>query len=392
MPSVCLILKVHEPPRLRHYSFFDIGESTNYTDETATCAYLDNIATQCYLPATRILLKQINEYRGDFRLAVLLSGVALAHFERYQPELLTQFRHLAESGYVEFISEPRFHSLSFLFSRPEFREQVKLHRQQLHALLGVTPGTLYCHGLNYNNDFALEADALGFNVILANGTEGLLDGRSPHRIYQPAAFPNLKVLFETNLLADNIARFSSASIASEKPLSAGKFMSFLSQKQGDVTALSVNLNTLDEHPLGDAGALEFLHDFPGALLAYKGFTFETPVQTAHSTPPCGSISIPGFASWEAAERESHDLIGNEMQKDALHGLYLLEKEVKAHPDPAILFSWRQLQVSDHFMYMDTKQLSEPHGSAPSNPYHSPYDAYINFMNILTDFSERLSVR
>ena len=392
MSAVCLILKVHEPPRLRHYSFFDIGESTAYTDEAATCAQLDNLTRRCYLPAARLLLKQVRDHHGDFRFAIILSGVTLTLLERFQPELLDQFRDLAQSGHVEFICEPYAHSLAFLFSKPEFREQVQLHRHQLHALLGVTPTTLHCNELHYNNDLAVEADALGFNGLLAGGAEGMLVGRSPHRVYQPAAYPGLKLLFDTPLLADTIARFSSAIPSTEKPLTATKFMSLLAQKPGDVAALSVDLQAFEEQPLGEPGALEFLSEFPAELLAYRGLHFETPAQVACSLPPCGSISIPGFTSWEAAEQDSQELIGNEMQKDAIHGLYLLEKEVKAHPNPSMLVNWRQFQVSDHFRYMGAKQGTEPYDRASTNPYHSPYDAYINFMNILTDFSERLSAR
>ena len=156
-------------------------------------------------------------------------------------------------------------------------------------------------------------------------------------------------------------------------------------------SLAANLNAFEEHPLGVPGALEFLSQFPGILLSHKGFNFETPAQALNAHIPCGSISVPGFKTWEDAEQEAQDWVGNEMQKDAIHGLYLLEQEVKVHRDPAMLLAWRHLQVSDHFLYMNTQQHPEVRESAGSSPYHSPYDAYINFMNILTDFSERLAI-
>jgi alpha-amylase len=391
MPAVCLILKVHEPPRLRHFSFFDIGESNTYIDEHATAAHLNEIATRCYLPATRILLKQIREFRGDFRLSILLSGVTLTHFARTQPELLAQFGALAESGCVEFICEPFYHSLSFLFSKPEFREQIALQRETLCRLLGGSAATLHDPTGSYTNELAAEAEATGFTVMLSSmATGGAREVRSLNRVYQPAAYPNLKLLFAPRLFADTIARFSAHPRASEKPPTATAFAHLLTQQQGDVLTLSADLQAFADHPPGEAGALEFLHDLPGAVLAYKGLHFQTPAQAAKSTPACGSISIPGYPSWEAAEQACHELIGNEMQKDAIHGLYLLEKEVKAHPDPAILTQWRLLQVSDHFRYMGAKPVNEREVHPLSSPYQSPYDAYINYMNILTDFSERLA--
>ncbi len=393
MPSVCLILKIHEPHQLRQYSFFDIGELATYVDEQATLTHLDQVECQCYLPSTQILLKQIEAHKGAFRFAIMISGVTLSLFERFHPELLAQFQRLADTGCVEFIGEPYFHSLSFHYSKPEFREQVQLHRDKLKSLFGKAPETFHYHALSYNNDLACEADALGFKVILSTGTDRVLDGRSPNRVYQPAPCPNLKLLFENPLLTENIARFSLESRLGTPPLSAPQFMSHLVQKPSEIMILPANLHDFHEPAEGEPqGALGFLKQFPDALRAFKGLTFNTPAQAAQDQIPCGSISIPGFASMEDAEHDARQWIGNELQKDAIQGLYFLEKEVKSHPDPAILLTWRQLQVSDHFLYMDTKQLSDVRGCAASNPYHSPYDAYINFMNILTDFSERLAIR
>jgi len=389
MPSVCLIFKVHETPRLRHYSFFDIGTKTAYEDDVGTCAHLDGVTHQCYLPATRILLKQVKEYKGDFRLAISLSGMAIDLFERFQPELLDQFKRLANSDCVEFLCEPYFHSLAFIFSKSEFRTQIDLHRKKLALLFGKIPATLHDQALKYNNDVALEADASGFNVIVASGTKRILDGRSINRVYQPESFPKLKLLFKNPLLSDTLTPLSPASEAPQLPSIASQFMSRLIPKQGEVITLSTDLKAFKEHLPCEVGTMEFLNHFPGALLACKNFQFKTPTQAVNTHAPCGSVSIPGSTSREMAEQESPEWIGNEMQKDAMHGLYLLEQEVKAHPDPAILQTWRQLQVSDHFLYMNTRHLTEVRSDA-ATPYHSPYDAYINFMNILTDFSERLA--
>ena len=392
MPSVCLILKVHEPHRLRPYSFFDIGEATAYGDEVEMLAHLEKNASQCYLPATRMLLKQILECRGDFRFSILLSGVAIDQFERFQPELLDQFRRLADTGCVEFICEPYFHSFAFLFSKPDFREQMELLRQKIKLLFGQIPTSFHHHALSYNDDIAIEANVFGIKVILASGTDRILESRSISRLYQPAPCPAQRLLFENPLLADNIARFSPISESSKLPLTSPQFMSHLIQKQGEVMTFPVNLNVFGKQPLGETEAFVFLSQFPSALQAYKGFKFETPSEAVLTHPACGSISSPGFTTWEDAERDSNGWICNEMQKDAIHGLYLLEKEVKSHANPNMLLTWRQLQVSDHFLFMDTTAHNRLKESASPSPYNSPYDAYINFMNILTDFSERLATR
>ena len=389
MPSVCLILKVHETPRLRPFSFFEIGTKASYRDDAGTLAHLEKVTHRSYLPATRILLKQIKEFRGDFRLAIALSGVTIDLFARFQPELLTQFKRLADTGCVEFLCEPYFHSLAFIFSKPEFRAQLVLHREKLTHLFGKIPTTLH-QTVKYNNDVAQEADAAGFNVILAAGTNRILEGRSTNRVYQPESHTKLKLLFETPLLTEAIIPSETGLGPEPAPLSALQFMTRLTSKQGEVITLSADLKEFKEPLPGESNTMEFLNELPGALLTHKNFHFETPSQTVKTHNPCGSVSIPGFTTWEMGERESLEWVSNEMQKDAIHGLYLLEKEVLSHPDPTMLQTWRQLQISDHILYMDTKQLSQANRRFPKNPYHSPYDAYINFMNILTDFSERLT--
>ena len=51
--------------------------------------------------------------------------------------------------------------------------------------------------------------------------------------------------------------------------------------------------------------------------------------------------------------------------------------------------WRMLQTSDHFYYMCTKWFADGDVHRYFNPYESPYEAYINYMNILDDLSQRV---
>lgn len=383
MPAVCLILKAHEPYRLRHYSFFDIGDSPFYSDDTDTLAHLNRMAEVCYLPVTRLLLKQIGEYRGDFKLAVSLSGVTINLFERFEQKLLDPFKRLADTGCVEFICEPYFHSLAHLFSKPEYREQEAMHRNKLHTLFGIRPSTLYVSPACFSADLAQEAESNGFRTLLTQASEPLLSHRSPRRLYQPlSCSPDCTLMFETPLISPDLMMNTPAAMA--------RFTHHLLQQPGEVISLGAPLNAFQESPAHEAGHLDFLAQFPGTWLGSGTRQFHTPASATAAIPPCASLSVPSYATWEDATEAAQDWTGNEMQKDAITGLYLLEAEVKAHPDQAIRLIWRYLQDADHFLFMKTRPSSiTPDHSHPS-PYQSAYDAYINFMNILTDFSERLS--
>ncbi|MEI6564242.1 MAG: alpha-amylase [bacterium] len=392
MPSVCPTFLVHLPHPLKHYSFFDIGESAIYEDDAAIFTLLEKVATTSYLPANRIILKRIKEYKGDFRVSFSLSGTTLDQLERFRPEVLDSFKRLADTGYVEFVCEPYFHSLAFLFSMLEFREQVELHQQKMVSLFGQHPTAFINTELIYNDDVGHEAEGLGFAVILAKGTKGLLEGRPQNRVFQPDSSATLKLMLSNHDLSSKISALISGPSDPKNRLTAALFAQHLepTQETSNVITWLLDLEIFGESSLHDTGALEFLDQLPGAMLARNGVRFETLTQAAKHRKTAESISSPGFTSWEEAERKFPEWVGNEMQKDALHALYLMEQEVKAHHNPAMLQTWRNLQTSDHFRYMRTAQLDEDVLIKATNPFHSPYDAYINFMNVLTDFSERLS--
>ena len=168
MPSVCFYFQVHQPMRLRHYTVFDNDD--RYFDEAKNAAICKKVANKCYLPANRTLLKLIQQHKGRFRIAYSLTGVLLEQLERYCPEVLSTFYALAETGCVEFLAETYYHSLSFLYSRQEFIEQVRKQVQTIREFFGQTPTVFRNTELIYNNDLALLIEAMGcFDAIITEG-------------------------------------------------------------------------------------------------------------------------------------------------------------------------------------------------------------------------------
>jgi alpha-amylase len=81
-----------------------------------------------------------------------------------------------------------------------------------------------------------------------------------------------------------------------------------------------------------------------------------------------------------------------MQANALHDLYSLADRILDTEDATLIHDWRKLQSSDHFYYMCTKWFADGDVHKYFNPYESPYDAYINYMNILDNVRTRISTR
>jgi alpha-amylase len=83
-------------------------------------------------------------------------------------------------------------------------------------------------------------------------------------------------------------------------------------------------------------------------------------------------------------------MSNSIQNDAMHKLFQLEKRVKNSQDNVLIHDWRKLTTSDHFYYMCTKWFSDGDVHKYFNPYETPYDAFITFMNVLKDLELRLA--
>lgn len=391
MASVCFYFQVHQPFRLRRYSVFD--SDARYFDDNANREILQKVGHKCYLPANGMLLDQIERHQGRYRVAFSLTGVVLDQFERYMPEVLDSFKRLAATGCVEFLSETYHHSLSFLYSEREFIEQVELHRRRIKDLFGQTPTVFRNTELIYNNDLARRVSAMGFKAILCEGADRLLGYRSPTYLYHPPGLSGLKLLLKNYRLSDDIAfRFGDRGWK-EWPLTADKFAKWINQVNGNgfVVNLFMDYETFGEHQWSETGIFDFMHHLPEQVLAHADNDFQTPSQCAERYGTDGEYDVPYMISWADTERDLSAWLGNAMQSNALHELYRLEESVKGADDPELLEDWRRLQTSDHFYYMCTKYFADGDVHKYFNPYDSPYDSYINFMNVLDNLRTRTRV-
>jgi len=389
MPSVCFYFQVHQPQRLRHYTVFDNDD--RYFDDDKNAAICRKVAHKCYLPANRMLLKLIQKHQGRFRIAYSLTGVLLEQFERYCPEVLSTFHALAQTGCVEFLAETYYHSLSFLYSRQEFIEQVKKQMETIRGLFGQTPTVFRNTELIYNNDLALLIEALGcFDAVITEGADHILGYRNANFVYRPRGCRRLKLLLKNYSLSDDIAfRFSNRQWA-EWPLTAEKFGHWIGAINGcgHVVNLFMDYETLGEHQWEDTGIFDFMRHLPDEIFKHPDNNFKTPGEVAAAYEPADVVDVPHVISWADTERDLSAWLGNPMQSNALHELYRLEKKIKRANDPRLLADWRRLQTSDHFYYMCTKYFSDGDVHKYFNPYDSPYDSYINFMNVLDHLQRR----
>ncbi|RMF55439.1 alpha-amylase [Candidatus Woesearchaeota archaeon] len=391
MVSVCFYFQVHQPFRLRQYTVFDIGHNSNYYNDKKNHEVMRKVAKKCYLPTNNLMLYLINKMKGRFKITYSITGVALEQFKEYAPEVLDSFKELADTGCVEFLSETYYHSLSFLYSKKEFVQQVNLHKNAIRRLFKQTPTVFRNTELTYNNELAAMMDELGFKGILAEGADRVLGWRSPNFVYRPINTKNIRLLLKNYKLSDDIAfRFSNKGWE-EWPLTTGKFAQWINaiNGNGNTVNLFMDYETFGEHQWQDTGIFHFLKNLPKEILKHPDNNFKTPSEVIKSYEPVGELDVPFTISWADMERDLSAWLGNDMQKFAIKELYSLEQDIKKSKDKDLLEDWRKLQISDHFYYMCTKWFSDGDVHKYFNPYDSPYESFIAFMNILNDLRYRL---
>lgn len=391
MRSVCFYFQVHQPFRLRTYRFFDMGVDHYYYNDFQNKSIIQRIAQKCYIPANELMLQLIKKHGKSFGIAYSISGLALEQFEKYAPEVITSFKKLAQTGNVEFLTETYAHSLASLKSPDEFKRQVALHSRKIEELFGIKPVTFRNTELIYSDEIGEMVAEMGYNTVLTEGAKHILGWKSPNFVYKHRSRPDLNILLKNFQLSDDIAfRFSNQGW-SEWPLTAEKFTHWLSQisKKHQVINLFVDYETFGEHQWKDSGIFEFLKALPRIVLSQTDFVFTKPMDVVKTHKAVDSIDVPYPISWADEERDLTAWLGNEMQDEAFNKLYSLENKVLAHPSPDIQNDWNYLQASDHFYYMCTKWFTDGDVHRYFNPYPSPYEAFINYMNVLSDFTLRV---
>lgn len=387
MASVCFYFQVHQPMRLRRYNIFDTG--TDYFDDHRNAQICRKVAEKCYLPAGKLLLELIRKYEGKFRVGFSLTGSAIEQFQRFTPQVIDVFAELGRSGAVEFLDETYYHSMAFLHSWEEFKAQVTLHRELMKKLFGQEPKVFRGTELVYSNDLAKFVAESGYKAILAEGADEVLGARSCNVLYRPVDGQPIKVLLKNYRLSDDIAfRFSNRAWE-QWPLTADKFANWVGQidGSGEVCNLFIDFETFGEHQWAETGIFEFLKYLPDRVLAGK-HTFLTPSEVADRFAARDTLDIPEAISWADTERDLSAWNGNAMQEYAMRELFKLEKAVKAAGDGQLLNDWRHLTTSDHFYYMSTKYFADGDVHKYFSPYESPYDSYINYMNVVDNLSQR----
>ncbi|MFI3287350.1 MAG: glycoside hydrolase family 57 protein [Rikenellaceae bacterium] len=394
MKNVCLYFQVHQPYRLKQYRFFNMGKDHFYFDSFLNRTVMQRVASECYLPMNDLLLKLIEKSEGKFKVTFSITGSAIEQFKEFAPEVLDSFKALALTGCVEFVAETWNHTLAALRSKVEFEKQVVKHRDEITKLFGVKPTTFRNTELVYSDEIGSMAEELGFETVLAEGAKQVLGWKSPNYIYSNPIKQNQKILLRNYKLSDDIAfRFSDQGWA-EYPLTAEKYIGWLNEEggTGDVVNLFMDYETFGEHNKAESGIFKFFEGFINAGVEDGSVNFMTPCEVAKAFQSVAILSAPHPMSWADEERDLSAWLGNELQDEAFNKIYSIRDKVAELDDEDMCRVFGALQTSDHFYYMCTKWFSDGDVHSYFNPYDSPYEAFMNYMNVFSDFAREVELK
>ena len=389
MKSVCLFFHAHQPLRYRRYRFFDIGNNHCYYDDYFNKTIIKKVAAESYIPTNRLLLKLANKYKGKFKVSFSITGLALEQFERYSPEVIESFKKLAKTGCVEFVSETCSNTLSSLKNPDIFEKQVKLHDEHILNLFGQKPRIFRNTEMIYSDKIGALVAEMGYKGMLSEGVKNM---GNQNFVYTNAINPTMKVLMINSKLSSDISsRFSNKS-RSKSTLTAEKFTNQLEKtgKKENTVNIFLNYELFSKHQPKESSIFDFLENFATLVAKNQTLKFATPSEVIDEIQPVSAISVPRPISWANEEHELTAWLGNDMQKEAYKNLYSISEKIEKCNNPELQKEWDFLQTSDNFYYMSAKDYSNSSHPNTFNIFNTPYEAFINYMNVLSDLKIRLN--
>ena len=339
----------------------------------------------------QLIMEMIERHGDQVKVTFSLTGLVLDQLAAFVPEVVKSFQELAQTGQVEFLSETYSHSLAALKNRQEFVTQIAQHRERIQKLFKQDPKVFRNTELVYSDVIGAEIAKMNYTAMLAEGAKHVMGWKSPNYLYYNVAQPKLKVLLRNYKLSDDIAfRFSNQSW-SEWPLTAEKYTRWIKNLSPgeEFVNLFMDYETFGEHQAASTGIFDFFKSFLALLVTDDTLGMTTPSEIAQHHQPIAPLQVPFPSSWADEERDLSAWLGNEMQTEAFDKLYGLKQLIDLIDDRDLKRDWSLLQTSDHFYYMSTKFFSDGAVHHYFNPYETPYDAFINYMNVLSDFILRL---
>ncbi len=385
MKKICLCFQVHQPMQLKRYRFFNMGRDIHYLDDYANRKAMREAAQKCYLPMNELLLNLIEKHGDKFKVSFAISSLTIEQMAEYAPEALESFKKLASTGGVEFVASPYSWSLSSLASSEVFRTEIERNSEQIVSTFGQKPKSFVNSEMIYSDRIGEIVAEQGFTSMLTEGAKHILGWKSPNYVYANSENPRLKVLLRNASASDDIRYSFSGGITAES------YTNTIENTPGDINTIFVDYNTFGMHHTSESGIFDFFKYFVNNGIAENRLEFTTPTLITDAEQPVAVLHVPYTVSWADEERDTSAWLGNQLQNEAFGKLYRLQMKVAAINNDDMNRVWDFMSSTNNFYYMSTKWFAGDVGHR-DNPFGSPYEAFINYMNVFSDFEREVNAR
>ena len=383
MKNICFCFQMHAPYKMKRYRFFEIGQDHYYYDDMQTEEHLDYLVNTSYLPLCNTIKEMIRLSKGRFHCALSVSGTTLEMFQQFAPEMIDVLNELAATGCVEFVATPYAYSLASVYSETEAVEQLQLQQAMVKELFGVESTTICNTELVYSDEIAVQLYQQGYKTVMTEGAKHILSWKSPNYVYQSASAPKMKVLLRNANMSDELAFHFSDPNWYNYPMDAEKYTAQIAAlpEEEQVVNIWVGAETFGVRQHAMSGIFDFLKALPYHAMD-KSIGFMTPSEVAKNFATNDLIVAPYPLTWAGEAKDINIYTGNDLQNEALQKLYAVAERVHLCQDKQLKRDWLLLQDVNYFHYMN-------HIDQGSTHFESAYDAFINYMNILSDFLQRV---
>jgi alpha-amylase len=390
MKSICLYFQIHHPLHFRTFRFFDVGKSKSWYDDSRNEMEIREAVTNYYLPTNDYLLKLIRQTKNKLKISFHISGTSLDLFLMYAPKMLNSFRQLADTGQVEFTGGTASHSIvSLADNKEEFKRQIVLNKEQIKYHFGHKPKVFINSDLLFTNQIAETVAKSGYPTIFTNGAKKILQWRSPNFLYSGKEQNKIKILFRNEGFSNELSLLLNNSGNLDNQEQMEQFIATINSIRPEEPFVNIYLNYMALGGIGLDSKQCFFKLFVSKIIKEQTFIFSLPSEITEQLNPVAEIGSDEPVCW-VEHFHSSWYPGNELQKEALRQLLKFEKQVEKTLDPNLKTDWQYLQTSGHFQLMDENHPDYLQYNN-QNTFKSRYDAFINFMNILEDFRQRLKV-
>ena len=379
MKNICFCFQMHSPYRLKRYRFFEIGHDHYYYDDMATEEHVNWLVNTSYLPLCQTIKDMINLSKGKFHCAISVSGTMIEMFEQFNPEMIDILKELAATKCVEFLATPYAYSLASEYNEEEFKKQLKLQSDLVEMILGVKAQTIWNTELLYTDELAYNLNKMGYKTIMTEGAKHIISWKTPNRLYQSAGAPKMKVLLRNTNLSDELSFHFSDPGWANFPMDAEKYANMIQSmpEEDELVNIWVGAETFGVRQNAGTGIFDFLKALPYYALE-REIGFMTPAEASKKLAANDVLSSPYHLTWSGEAKDLSIYTGNDLQQEALNKLYAVAERVHLCQDKALKTNWLRLQDVNYLHYMN-------HIDQGETQYESAYDAFINYMNILSDF-------